>query len=921
MARRAETAAGVPPVVGRDAELARIDAFVGAVESGTRMLVIVGEPGIGKTTLWRAGVERCRRAGFRVLQARPAEEEMPLVLGALVDLFERVELDVSIEDEEDPVARGEAVLAALRSQAEREPTIVAIDDLQWVDAASAHGLRFALRRLAAERIGVLGALRLSTVGVDLLDVAGTMAPDRYETLELGPLDPGALRTVLSPFVAAISRPTLHRIHEVSGGNPLYAIELARGLADEDLRGGPRGRVDLPDSLQAAIAHRLAIAPDELAPLLEIVAALGTISVADLRGYVPGDLDALLLEAERHGFLTVEENLNVRFSHPLTASAVYQRMSPLGRRALHARLAEDAADPDVQARHLALSTDGPDARVAELLEEAADRASRRGAAELAAELARHSLRLTPREDAEGVYRRSVTEIEQLAAAGEPSRALVLADRLVDTLPPGPRRARMLVRRSDLDDDDPATAEVFLRRALDDAGEDELLRATVLRELAFTQFLYVGDVAAAVDCARQALAIAERIDEPRLRAFAAADLAHLETIAGTPQPGRIAEAIALEDEAGERPLDRSARVMLGKQLRWAGDLQGAREIFEAGRAAGEFKRPYRLYDLALVECAAGKLATAGDLVNQGLEAARDAGNTSGERLLLYPLALVEAWSGRATEARAAAEQLLERAMRLRELTDVVGARRVLGLVALSEGDAGGAAGELAEAVRLLEEMGVGHPGVYPVLPDAIEAFAASDQVEAAGALVVRLEHQAAAVDSPWAWAALERSRGALDLARGSPDDAVAPLDRAAAAFGRLGLAPDAARALLTLGRAHLRAGRRRLAGETLARARDRFAGMGAGLWAVRAAEELERAVSSRSANARELTPAERRVAALAAQGRKNREIAQAMFVSVATVEAHLTRIYRKLEIRSRSELTRLVADGTVRVSEPEGVDRGT
>jgi predicted ATPase len=96
VARRADTTAGVPPVVGRDAELARIDAFVGAVESGTRMLVIVGEPGIGKTTLWRAGVERCRRAGFRVLQARPAEEEMPLVLGALVDLFERVELDVSI---------------------------------------------------------------------------------------------------------------------------------------------------------------------------------------------------------------------------------------------------------------------------------------------------------------------------------------------------------------------------------------------------------------------------------------------------------------------------------------------------------------------------------------------------------------------------------------------------------------------------------------------------------------------------------------------------------------------------------------------------------------------------------------------------------------------------------------------------------
>ncbi len=908
-----------PPVVGREAELARIDAFVGAVKSGARMLVISGEPGIGKTTLWRAGVERCRRAGFRVLQARPAEEELPLVLGALVDLFERVELDVSTEDENDPVARGYAVLGALRSQAEREPTVVAIDDLHWLDPASAHALRFALRRLGPERIGVLGALRTPQVGVGLLASAKTMAPGRYETLELGPLGLGALRRLLRPFVAAISRPTLRRIHEVSGGNPLYAIELARGLAPEDPREGPRGRVNLPDSLQAAIAHRLETAPDELTPLLEVVAALGTPAAVDLREYVPGDVDALLPVAERHGFLLVEEALHVRFSHPLIASAVYQRMSPLGRRALHGRLARSAADPDVRARHLALSTDGPDARVAELLEDAADRASRRGAAELAAELARHSLRLTPHDDTEGVYRRSLVEIEQLAAAGEASRALALADRLVDALPPGPLRARMLVRRSDLDDDDPATAEVFLRRALEDAGEDELLRATVLRELAFTRFLYLGDVPTAIDCARQALAIAEHTGDPRLLAFAAADVAHLEAIAGKPQPDRMAEAIAIEDETGGASLNRRARVMLGKQLRWSGDLQGARAMFQATGATYEFHRPYRLYDLALVECAAGNFATAQDLVGQGLEAARDAGNSSGVRLLLYPLALVETWLGRAAEAREAVDQLLERAARLSERPDIVGARRVLGLLALSEGDAEAAAGELGEATRLLGEMGVGHPGVYPVLPDAIEAFAASDRLVDAELLLVRLEQQAAAVDSPWARAAVERCLGALELARGSPSDAVAPLVRARAGFDRLGLGPDAARAVLALGRAYLRAGRRRLAAETLVDARNRFAAMGAALWAGRATQELERAPSLRGANTGELTAAERRIAALVAQGRKNREIAQAMFISVATVEAHLTRIYRKLGIRSRAELTRLVADGTVRASEPEGSSR--
>lgn len=127
------------------------------------------------------------------------------------------------------------------------------------------------------------------------------------------------------------------------------------------------------------------------------------------------------------------------------------------------------------------------------------------------------------------------------------------------------------------------------------------------------------------------------------------------------------------------------------------------------------------------------------------------------------------------------------------------------------------------------------------------------------------------------------------------------------------------MLALGRAYLRAGRRRLAAETLVDARNRFAAMGAALWAGRATQELERAPSLRGANTGELTAAERRIAALVAQGRKNREIAQAMFISVATVEAHLTRIYRKLGIRSRAELTRLVADGTVRASEPEGSSR--
>jgi DNA-binding CsgD family transcriptional regulator len=149
--------------------------------------------------------------------------------------------------------------------------------------------------------------------------------------------------------------------------------------------------------------------------------------------------------------------------------------------------------------------------------------------------------------------------------------------------------------------------------------------------------------------------------------------------------------------------------------------------------------------------------------------------------------------------------------------------------------------------------------------------------------------------------------LLLAGGDPDAAVAELESAGATFDRLGHRPDAARAVLERGRAHLRAGRRSVAAALLAEARERFEAMGAALWTARATEELERAAPGSATG--DLTPAERRVVGLVVQGMKNREIAPALYMSVATVEAHLTRVYRKLGIRSRSALARLVAEGVV------------
>ena len=319
------------------------------------------------------------------------------------------------------------------------------------------------------------------------------------------------------------------------------------------------------------------------------------------------------------------------------------------------------------------------------------------------------------------------------------------------------------------------------------------------------------------------------------------------------------------------------------------------------------PYSLFDLALVACTAGELTAAAEFVREGIEAARDAEDAWGERLLLYPLALVHGWLGQAEQARATAARRLREARLKGERPGEVRARAVLGLLALSEGDPAAAAGELRAAAVMVEEMGVRHPGAFPVLPDAIEALACSGDPQGAGVLLARLERQAAAVASAWAFAACERCRGVLALAAGDADAAVAPLERSVAAFDRLGQRPDAARAVFLCGRALLRSGHRIQAADAFANARERFSTIGASLWEARVVEELERASPGRSDGV--LTPAERRIAELVAEGMRNREISQALFMSVGTVEAHLTRTYRKLGIRSRSELARLVSDGSV------------
>ena len=680
--------AATTELVGREAERARIDRFIASISAGPSALSIGGGPGVGKTALWRFAISDARARGHRVLISRPAEEEMPLSGVGLTDLFEGYRLAGLTVGTDDPFSTGRAVLGALRDMADDGSTLLAIDDVQWLDSFSARSLRYALRRLETEPIAVVTTLRHDAAHGDPLALASTLPPERQDVVEPGPLQLDDIRRLIGDSGGAISRPTLRRIAEVSAGNPLYALELARALRAKGTD-TPAGSLPLPDSVQLAIGDRVGSHAGDVGTLLEIVSAMGRSSVGALREIsLTNDLDKALGVAQEERLLVVEEDLTVRFSHPMVGSVVYARIDPIAKRALHARLAALASEPDVRARHVALSTESADAGAAALLEDAAARANHRGASDLAADFIAHSLRLTPAHDEGSARRRRLQQIAYLAASGEAGRALALADELLASLPHGPARAEVLVQRFEVEDDDLAFGERLLEEALDDAGEDEALRGRVLDMLAWLRGMLRGNLQDGIRCARAGLEIAERTADARLRMLTQSSLAVMEALVGHPRPDLLNETVDLELALGAQGTSEAPRALSGKLRFWAGDLPGARERFDealetAAREGMELTRPYRLYDLSLLECAAGNLVEARELARLGIEAAEDAHFPPG--WLHYPSALVSAWLGHATDARRSADLLLDWARPRGERTAVVRALMVQGLVALSEGDA--------------------------------------------------------------------------------------------------------------------------------------------------------------------------------------------------------------------------------------------
>jgi DNA-binding CsgD family transcriptional regulator len=899
----------VVQVVSREEELASIHAFIAEAEGGPGALVLEGEAGIGKSTLWLAGVETARAQGMRVLSSRPAEAECGLAHVGLGDLFEDVlddvlpalsaprrrALEVALLLEEtsgDPVdhrALGVAVRGALQVLSEREPLLIAVDDVQWLDASSSSALAFALRRLASNQVLLLLARRLGEGGQPS-GIEQALGAQRVRRLPVGPLSVGALHRFLHRRLGRFfARQTLLRIHERSGGNPFFALELARAV-EEDL--DPLQPLRVPETLEELVRARISGLPPSTREALALASVLGSPSEALLER---AGVAAETLEPAAAANVIERENGTIRFTHPLLSSVIYQDLGEK-RRSVHARIAGIVEDPLVRARHLALSRDGPDADVAGLLDDAASLAADRGASAIAAELAEQALRLTPSDRREERHRRALAAARSHQAAGEWTRARAIATDLLAEEEIGPMRAEVLILLADLESLDRSTP--LLEEALREAASRPDIQSVVHCRLAWATRFVRG-----VDHAGAALELANELDDDLLRARARAVQAILGWFAGAAEAPEDLPVRAHDfpGAVGGEQLVQEATLAVVNTLAPSSKRDEARALLEfqheAWRDRDEPRSARALWGLAWVEfwagswpLAAAHAASAHDTsIQYGLEVPQDH----------LPIAVVAVHRGQLELAREHSKRALELAEEQLAL-QLPQHMAILGLVELWSGDRSAATEWLGKADRKAAVLGWREPSVRWWSSDYAELLLELGRIDDAVRVLDAWEADAVRVGREWVLAHVTRCRGLVSAAQDDVRRAASLLEQAVAQHEDVGDPFGRARALLALGIVRRRARQKRPARDAISAALSGFEQLGAATWVEKARGELARIGGRRREEG--LTAAERRVAALVAKGQTNREVAAALFLGERTVASHLTHIYAKLGLRSRTELAR-------------------
>ena len=902
-------------LLGREREREVIERLLGAAGEGHGgVLVVHGDPGVGKTALLEYAVDAAR--GFRVARTVGVEGEMELPFAALqqlcsptLDLMEHlpepqrdaiaVALGLTTGKAPNPYLVGLAVLGLLSEAAEEQPLLCLVDDAQWLDRASARALAFVARRLLAERIALVFAAR---------EVSPALAG--LAELHIGPLGHRDARALLdSALPARLDDRVLEGIVLETHGNPLALLELPRGMTPAQLAGGFGLPAALPLSAQIeeSFARRLARLARVARRLLLVAAAdpTGDLALVWRAAQLLGIPESAAHTVEADGLLAFGSG--VVFRHPLVRSAVYQASGADERSEAHRALAEATdpeIDPDRRAWHRAQATSMPDEEVAAVLEHSAARAQARGGLAAAAAFLERSSVLTPDPARRGARALAAAQAKQQAGALDEALALVTSAEA------GPldefQRAQIDVLRARVSfaEDRGNEAPLLLLAAAERLESQDVALAREIYLDALTAALFAGRLGGAGDARR--IATAARAALTSSLAPRAVDLL-LDGLA----------LLIIEGPSAGTPMVRKAlSAFEGDELETEESL---RWLWLAGRAAG-FIWDYEGWD---------------SLTTRHIRVAREIGALAQLPLALSTRVGVHILAG---EIRAAAA-LVEESAGLAEATDgrVVPAYGALALAAF-RGDEdevtrlvhSGTADFLArgEGIGLTVSQWV-TAALYNGLGRYEDAFAAAEQAVAdphelwfstfamielieAASRSGRLERAGEALDvlsestrasgTPWALGVEASSRALLNEGEAAETLYREAIDRLEPTRVRLHLA----RSHLLYGE-WLRRQRRRLdARNELRVAHDLFSDFGTKAFAERARVELEatgeRARKRTVDTLGQLTPQETEISRLAAEGHTNREIAAQLFISPSTVEYHLRKVFRKLEVKSRTQLAR-------------------
>ncbi len=705
---------------------------------------------------------------------------------------------------------------------------------------------------------------------------------------MGPLSLGALHRLLSERLGRqFARQTLLRIHEHSGGNPFFALELARVLEAEV---DPLQPLRVPGTLEELVRARLAGLPAPTREALAFVSAAGTVTDVLLeRSGLPFEALAPALDA---GIVERDDGA-IRFTHPLLSSVLYGDLRS-ERVKIHARIAGLVDDPLIQARHLALSKDSPDEAIAAVLDEAASVAASRGAVQVAAELAEQALRLTPADAHDDRHRRALAAARAEHTAGEWTRARAIVDDLLGEVKGGRFRAQALIVLAELESLQRSVA--LLETVLREAAPDADLEAAVHCRLAWATRFTSG-----LEHADRALELASALDDEVLTAHARA----------------IRQVIGWFQGSTEAPPDLARwtndfpAAVGGDQLVQEATLAVVNTFAPApqrGEVRAFFDREYHewyerdeprsaraLWALAWIELWAGRLELAAAYAEQAHEISTQYGLERPQDHL--PIALVAVHRGELDMA----ETHSARALRLSEEQLALHPpqhQAILGLVARARGNRTEAARWFRGAERRAAEFQWHEPSVRWWTPDWVELLLEDGSLDEAVRVLDVWEAAALRVNRLYVLAQARRCRGLVAAARGDVDRAILDLEEAVVKHETVGDPFGHARALLALGTVKRRSRQKRPAREAIEAALHEFEAIGAAGWAAKARGELGRLGGRRREEG--LTAAEQRVADLVAEGRTNREIAASLFLAERTVASHLTHIYAKLGVRSRTEL---------------------